>query len=536
LAIKEVADGVEVYEKGEITGDRPVIARSLGCHLKGSLLPHADTSDPHTLADGVRGRMGRMMPDCKVDKAEFLAGMKEFVLDWLIKNMKPIQFNEDMTFETWLENTNYPEWRKDELRLHQDKIANLLERNKYGELMRFTIKLFMKDEFYVKFAQGRGIYAREDNAKIFFGPWVKQMEHEMYKHPAFIKHVPVKDRPSYIYSRLYRPGGKYVATDYSAFENHFRRDLMMSCEFVLYEYLLANVNGARQVLDIMEEVWTGKNRVFNKYVKCEIDARRMSGEMNTSLGNGFSNLMFMSYICKLEGIEEPIGVVEGDDGLFVFVGKNPTTEMFTNRGFNIKLELHEEICTASFCGNIFDETDQSIVTDPYDVISCFGWTTHKYANSGNKTLMKLLRAKSMSLAYQYPGCPILGALAQYGLRVTRSYTVGDFIIKRKEMSMYEREKILKMLEEVKDFRKLYEEPGINTRLLFERLYGIPVSTQTYIEEYLNSLNTVQELDIPLLSDYVPRDWQLYYKYYVDHVDLDLIPQYRCFLPVKVPRK
>ena len=61
--------------------------------------------------------------------------------------------------------------------------------------------------------------------------------------------------------KLYIPGGKYVATDYTAFENHFTARLMHAVEFVLYTYMLQHVIGGEHILGIMKEVLCGKNIV-----------------------------------------------------------------------------------------------------------------------------------------------------------------------------------------------------------------------------------------------------------------------------------
>lgn len=496
---------------------RPPVARSLETYLKNVLEPHADDSDPNTLADGVKARMGRKpKPVLKGTREQFLSEIKAFVRKELVNlGLKPLEYMYDTTFESWLENTHYPKWRKDELVKYKEEITNLLERNEHGQLVRFVIKLFMKDEFYVDYKPARGIYARDDAAKIFFGPWFKAIENQVYSLPDFIKHVPVRQRPKYIYERLYRPGGVYVATDYSKFENHFTKDLMDSVEFVLYDYMLSGVCGGKEVLSIMREVLQGDNKIYNKFLKAIIQARRMSGEMNTSLGNGFSNLMFMKFICHKLDLE-CCGVVEGDDGLFVFVGGAPTTQDFVDYGFDIKLATFTEISKASFCGNLFDETDLSIITCPYDVLSTFGWTTRRYSRANKNTLRLLLKSKALSLAHQYPGCPILGNFSQYVLRCLRSYDIKGFNERRRDLSMWEREQ----LNEAILFKgrgldeDLYQEPKIGTRLLFEELYGITVETQLMIERSLDQLTTLTALEIPLISEYAPAAWKDYYSTYV----------------------
>ena len=86
---------------------------------------------------------------------------------------------------------------------------------------------------------------------------------------------------------------------------------MQAVEFVLYTYMLQHVIGGEHILGIMKEVLCGKNIVQNRYLDCIIEARRMSGEMNTSLGNRFSNLMFMAIVCEKLGLNCN-GVVVGD--------------------------------------------------------------------------------------------------------------------------------------------------------------------------------------------------------------------------------
>jgi hypothetical protein len=273
--------------------------------------------------------------------------------------------------------------------------------------------------------------------------------------------------------------------------------------------------GGKEMLELMKEVITGTNRIYNKFLYCEIEARRMSGEMNTSLGNGFSNLIFMKFICHELGLD-CIGVVEGDDGLFVFVGKSPQSEDFIKYGFDIKLERYTEISRASFCGNLFDEKDLSIITDPYDAMACFGWTSQRYARASKNTLRLLLKSKALSLAHQYPGCPILGAFSQYVLRCLRSYDIKAFSLRRRDVSLWEREQLQESLNFLgkNKYESLYQEPGDRTRLLFEELYGIGVEEQKSIERALGKLAVLVPLYIPGLVEHAPACYRDYFQTYV----------------------
>lgn len=488
--------------------ERPPVAVSTGPHLIGCVPPHADNNCSSTLLDGVNKRMGQRLPENRVNdrSSRMRATTKKFIRD---RNIEPISIEADWSFETWLSKTNYPEWRKEELRKYKDEIQDLLQRNEWRQLMNFTVKLFMKDEHYVDYKHARGIYARDEAAKIFFGPWFKLIEEQVYKQPEFIKHVPVRDRPAYIYDKLYADGNKYIATDYSSFEAHFSKEIQSNCEFVLYEHMLSKVPNGKEVLDIMKEVLTGTNFIFNKFIKAKVEARRMSGEMCTSLGNGFSNLMWMRMVCADLGLQ-CIGVVEGDDGLFSFQERTPTTEDFVKYGFSIKLDTYSHISKAGFCGQLFDEHDRKVVTDPYKVVSLFGWTTVRYLRARTNTHKMLLRCKSLSMMAQYPGCPIIGAMAEYGLRVTRSFDVCGFIERRRDLDIYHLDQLRSASKE-----RIYvrEEPGMGTRLLFEELYGISIEEQRNIESYFDSLNTIQPLSIRELSENCHYSWRHYYDNY-----------------------
>ncbi len=477
----------------------PVLA-SLGCSWKGVSQPHVDLSDPVTAVAGVEKRFACKGP---VPAKFRLRKLKRFVQRWLRQNLTPLGADADTSFETWISNAPYPEWRKDELREVYDKLWDINDPEK-----RYTwCKSFIKQEVYPEFKHARGINSRTDQFKVTVGPIFKLIENEVYKHKAFIKHVPVAQRPDYIMEHVFQSGCRYLATDYSSFEALFTDQIMKAVEMQLYYYMVQNLPEGMEWFEFISSVLTGVNVCVFKYFMAWIRATRMSGEMNTSLGNGFSNLMFALFILFLKGVPpaDVRVVVEGDDGLICLPKDlNITSEDFAEIGMKIKIVLHDRIETASFCGIIFDENDRQNVTDPLQQLATFGWVTSQYASASRKTKMALLRCKALSLAYQYPGCPILSALARYGLRVTKSYDVRRILENDRTMSQWNRER----LEEAFINRhKIINTPvGRGTRLLVEEMYGIRVETQLLVEEYLDSLTHLQTLDIPILDLMVPKDW------------------------------
>lgn len=506
---------VKVMDKlPEIT--RPVEQVSLGCHFLGAACPHPDTSDSQTLAQGVLRRMGRKMPSRNPEFLDRLRDHTRAAIEYF--DLPPIEADYPFLFEAWLAQTNYEQWRKDELiKIHEDYV-DLLERNDEGELRHFKVKLFMKAETYMEFKNGRGIYAREDVAKIVFGPYFKEIEKLVYYDPTtdagikhFIKHVPVDKRADFIMEEVYMEAFRSVCTDYSSLEAHFDPDFMKACEFVLYEHMLGKTQFGSTVLEIMREVLLGVNKIFGNGVRARILGRRMSGEMNTSLGNGWTNLMLFSmwYIEAGGSFSTLRGVIEGDDGLFCLPVemKLPTEDFFKDWGCLIKIIVTDDISTASFCGLIFDPEDRKIITDPFKILANFGFTSNRYAVCRQNKLKSLLRAKAMSALVQYDGCPIIAVLAKKMLELTRSYDVRSVVAK--ERDEWRRGKLIYGMQ---NFRKYIDtEIGMRTRLLFEDMYGIPVSVQISIEKRIEMMTSIEPLDFPELLPLFPKDCLVYYE-------------------------
>ena len=258
----------------------------------------------------------------------------------------------------------------------------------------------------------------------------------------------------------------------------------------------------------------------------------MSGEMNTSLSNGFANLMvqcFMTWL-RLYGVKVRYrwysraylvrrfykfkrGVdlrirVEGDDGIMkTRDGKFSPPEDYALLGFSIKIQIHPDPARASFCGIVYHPDECINVTDPREVLCQFGWASQRYSKAGKKNLMALLRCKALCYLHQYPGCPIIQELALYGLRMTAGYDVKSFMERTRGMSMWEREQVLAAVEA----RPVSQLVGTATRALVEDLYGVSIEVQLRLESYLRNMNELKPLIIDLID--WPSAWVEYFNEY-----------------------
>lgn len=498
-------------------------------------MPHADIKDTATLLAGVQKRFARKPP---VAEPGILKRLEKFVDEFLNENLVPLAPDTDVSVPTWLQDTNYPLYRREELEEKETPISMIVKEH-------CKVKLFMKDETYPSFKHGRGINSRSDEFKTAVGPYFKLIEAKVFDLHWFIKHIPVADRPEYIKTLLYRSGSKYFASDYTTFEALFTGDLMKACEFRLYRYMTKYLVNGGAFCDLVEQVLGGTNTIRNRYFGVEIEATRMSGEMCTSLGNGFSNLMFMLFVCRECGCKDVDGVVEGDDGLFVFNGTAPTPSDFARLGLDIKLDIYDSLSEASFCGLIFDEKDLCNITDPIEVLRNFMWTNSRYIHASEKTLKILLRAKSLSYGWQYPGCPILASLAKFGLRVTEPYLKDGNVIhvdsynymkKTGAVNEYVREEFLSNVNSNSTSKIPFVDIPLNTRLLMEKKFGVTIDHQYRIEAYLDSLSTLQEYRIPFLDMYGHPDQITFADRYIRTEKLDALRPFHIPINVEETKK
>lgn len=484
---------------------RTVAAVSLGPHVEGVAMPHPDISDAEGAVLGCRKRFATRMPQFN---HKFVRKLYRYVDRWLKRRLRPFTRDHKFDFEGWLAETNYTEARKQELRDVWSGSTNLIT------AMSIKAASFVKDEYYPEYKYPRAINSREDSFKTFFGPVVKDIETELYKLPEFIKHVPVPNRPGYIRDNLYRQGAKIFGTDFSSFESSFVQTIMIKLEMKLYLYMCQNHWILAIITEVTIKVKAGLNVLVFKYFTVKILATRESGEMDTSCANGFSNLLINSFL-----LEEVchcywfFGVVEGDDGLFAYFGSSPTAKMYQDLGFNIKIQYFDNLFEASFCGIVFDEETLVNIACPYKNLAKFGWTTHTYEKCNNVTKLKLLRAKGLSLLYQYPGCPVMQELGIYAIRVTAGVNMGGFV--DQSAGWWEREQMKYMRDGVPVAKPV----EMTARLLMEKIFGMSVEEQLRIEAYLSSKTDLTPIKIDTQS--FPDLWVAnYYRYGVNRSEVD----------------
>lgn len=490
---------------------RTPVQISLGCHVKTASALFPDLNHGPSQLAGMTKRVAAAMPP--IDQPT-LRRFRRFVKRFLNSHLQSLTFDpdEDFDFQEWLDNAPYTRARKKEL--HRIYYAVNLK-NK----VELLVKAFIKAEFYEDPKHNRGIYSRSDAYKVLVGPYFKKFGDKLFDLPWFIKKIPVHLRPAHLLEKI-QDYKKIFCTDFSQFEATFVKDLMLIARMV-HCWCLRKHPRRDFYVSLFDKMINTNIIAFKKFT-CQVDCKRMSGEMNTSCDNGLMNFLMTMFVLVEAGnkLEDIMALFEGDDGVTECMNL-PTSQQYRDLGAIIKIEVPESISTASFCGQIFDPIALHNVTNPMEASVRFGWVDPKYAFANDTTRMKLLRAKSLSMLYSYPGCPILRNLALYGLRMTdkRKYHVDTNFIINNFTDSYKINEQIKIIEYMNIKANLQEMLNIrihpNTRQLVSKMYGISEECQLYNEGYLDSLDKLTPLDLVLPF---PHKWQVFMQEYCVNVE------------------
>jgi hypothetical protein len=418
------------------------------------------------------------------------------------------------TFKEWLDLSPYTEKEKEELvRLWDDFIPESFTFEGQGNPDRIhevmKILSFNKAETYPEIKFFRSINGRYDLAKIVFGPIIKSIEKAVYEDEHFIKHVSWPNRCQWFTDKFSR-FSKFYGTDYSSFEASFTRPLVMAVEYQLYESLLG-----QQLAKVLIDAFYSQNTSTFAGVTMKFEAKRASGDPQTSLGNGFTNLIAIRAYLRSEGID-PDGplvdyVVEGDDG---FIGTNlplgDDLSFFKNCGLKVEFTRFKDFNVGSFCGMIFDLSTHTIMADPIKVLLNYGWASADYIDSTTTCRMSLLRAKALSFAYLYPRCPLISTFTRRMLQLTRKVRV-----RKNHLLAVSGWKYQLLPRDEESLTGILGDPTPEARELFAEIFGFSVLEQFELEKYFANLE-VGEWSHPLFDAHLkPLYFEMFEKYFTE---------------------
>lgn len=481
-----------------------IVSRQIGPIPAGIAPCKPALNDPLTCAAGVCKRVGRQPSPVN---RKVLRQFRKFCRAEAM-SLPRLDPNTDLTEEEWIENgNNYPEWRKQQLR-------DVLLKHPIFTKRHYRVKGFLKDEFYPTYKYARLIMARSDRAKIFFGPLAKAVEKIVFADPStsgYIKKVPVTERPDFIEDLLNHIPGLPRGTDYTSLEASLVDEVMEACEFELMTWMVSACPDAKRIWNKMKKVLKGMNNIETKWFVFSLLARRMSGEMSTSLFNGWVNRCVTRFRWpgdrSVAQFRTPgvVGVYEGDDAAFKPLPQRngqPQKPQLKPEDINfiMKEEISQSINEMSFCGMIYDETRTPLVDIRWALLK-FGWSAWDQVNMTEPRARIIMRAKALSYLVQYPGCPVVSVLANRVEVLTRDVQrkLVTWVETDRSIGHWKREEYRRVI----DANPVHKNITPSARVMVEEQFGVTIDEQLRLEAVFATIGLYDTYEVAFT---VPHAW------------------------------
>lgn len=427
----------------------------------------------HSLSNWQRGILKRCAHQEHQSDEETKRKFYAFVKKYIRKMpMLPPGLDEQQLLSDWLDNSNYNGERRESLRKANAEYHEGIPLNR---VLKCTS--FIKREFYDTPKEPRIINSRSDWFKAAVGPYIHALEGLVYDDN-FIKHC----TPSQVVDRMHKVAegfDLFYETDYSSFEGSFTREYQTHVELAMFRHCLHNYP---EVCKLINSAYSRNHLVFRRKHMCSFDGSRMSGDMWTSLANGFSNKMMVLFMADQAKANVKF-LVEGDDG-FIASNKELDLTIADKLGFKLKSEVYRHPNQVAFC---------SLRTCGDTLVPNISGTLKKYGKLidpqithgmriGSKRVYKRIRdiakSKALSLLATSPGIPILQPLAIQQLSLLQ-----DAHVRQEHFDWWERHFFNMSDAKAKPIT-------LQTRKYVERVFHITVEQQLEIEQGIRSCNSI----------------------------------------------
>lgn len=211
----------------------------------------------------------------------------------------------------------------------------------------------------------------------------------------------------------------YLMLDASKFDAHVSKEWLRLC-LKIYKSLMP-VKYHRK----MQLLWsqTFNNRGFTKRgVQYLTSGTRMSGDMDTSLGNSIIMYLMLTFYLKRHNIKHSL-MVNGDDSLVVInmsdLSKAQDISLFKQLGFNMKFEYTRDIHKAEFCQSrlIFTDYGPTMARNPARIMGRTSWSTQNFSRQRGIDYIHTLGLCERAASW---GVPVASSMATKMIEYTKN--------------------------------------------------------------------------------------------------------------------
>lgn len=499
--------------------ERPV-ARQIGPVPLNAVWPVPEQSHPMAALNAIRNRVA-LAPGPLAGRN--FAGLRRFTRRFCRAFIGKLKPGDDVDFDTWLEHSHYNEARKEQLR----EAADFLPVNQREYASATRVALHIKDEAYEKYKPPRIIAARADKSKTDFGPLIKAVEKIVYAIernglPVFPKSIPMHRRAEYLiemFGEEVPAGFALLETDFERMESHLIARIMRVIEVEVYKWVTSEHPLAQEIMRRFVAVITGVNTLdFRHVLTVMLRAKRMSGEVNTSLGNGLTTMILTAFLdfCISRQVRIPRGCFEGDDGLVMvpdaWIPLLTPARILATTGFRMKLERRNSIYSSLFCGTVMAPGSKHMLYSPSKFLSKIGWSRKPHANFGNVKAKALFRVKVLSFMAMYPSTPVIWKFCEHWEKQTRAYhSVAERLIETDGLFSWWEQQTFR----IHGLGGKVLEPTDAEREVVEEVFGMTIEEQLYLESKVVTLPWLGRYELPADGNKDQLDYAM--TYMTDHV-------------------
>lgn len=356
---------------------------------------------------------------------------RDEIIDYLHKEFIPkyiTPLKPGYTFETaqdeWLSHAKrYTQKTKENLRkmLYNIRSGNY-EAKYHGKddpLGLRVINIFQKNENYVEPKEPRAISPCSQEVKALLGGFYHLIDqHAISTCPFFVKTL----NPYQIRNKMNQMSANwscFMGSDYSSYEGSQDYYWLCNIELAIYEKWLQNYP---EVYEYIHNIYSSGHDLYyrHRYLG-HLYGKRMSGDMQTSIGNGICNALIWSFVSHKMGINIEF-LVEGDDA-FICSDKPLDTSIVNNLGFDCKLEgpscnpddisfLSMYRVNNNYFGNIPKLIDKIGVVKSTKIASAI----KRNSNRAKKLINDYNYTKAYCFKFMFPNTPVISALCDCVMR------------------------------------------------------------------------------------------------------------------------
>lgn len=332
------------------------------------------------------------------------------------------------------------------------------------------VSMFLKDDKYVdELKEPRCIQYRSKRFHLYVGRFLHPIESAVMEHLERGVRFCAKSRNSLGRAEdLYEMWSSYsdpvaVLLDHSKFDAHITVDHLR-----LEHWFYTSVVPDPRLKKVLR--WQLMNKGRTKHgTKYEVQGTRMSGDVNTGLGNTVLNYAMLASWLECCGVDGRV-YVDGDDSVVVLSSAELTKldyGYWKTMGMETKVEYAYEFEHVEFCQCrpvlIAQPDTYRMVRSPVRVLTRAPWTVKKYDEVG---YMRLIRTIGWCELASNGSVPVLQEFASWFM------DQGAGRLLRHEIRSLLRDRI----EHVE-----VQQPTYLSRLSFEQAWGVPVDLQLYVE-------------------------------------------------------